>query len=82
MIFLPNVPTKILSIFTFPMSATCPANLALLDLISLTIYGEEYKLQSFSMLCSQGKVVPVIFLTEHYAMKAYWNSGGISPRIP
>jgi hypothetical protein len=24
---------------------------------------------------------PVLFLTEHHAMKAYWGSGGISPRI-
>jgi len=29
----------------------------------------------------QGKVVPVLFLTEHHAMKAYWGSGGIAPRI-
>jgi len=29
----------------------------------------------------KGKVVPVI-LTKHHAMKAYWGSGGIAPRIP
>jgi hypothetical protein len=29
----------------------------------------------------KGKVVPVIFLTEHHAMKAYLGSGGIAPRI-
>jgi hypothetical protein len=29
----------------------------------------------------KGKVVPVRFLTEHHAMKAYWWSGGIAPRI-
>jgi hypothetical protein len=28
-----------------------------------------------------GKVVPVLFLTEHYAMKAYDGSGGIAPSI-
>jgi len=28
----------------------------------------------------KGKVVPVI-LTEHHAMKAYWQSGGIAPCI-
>jgi hypothetical protein len=29
-----------------------------------------------------GKIVPVLFfLTEHHAMKAYWASGGIAPRI-
>jgi len=29
----------------------------------------------------KGKVVPVLFLTEHHAMKAYWSSGGIALRI-
>jgi hypothetical protein len=29
----------------------------------------------------KGKVVPVLFLTEHHAMKAYWGSGVIVPRI-
>jgi hypothetical protein len=29
----------------------------------------------------KGKVVPVLFLTEHHAMKTYWGSGGIAPRI-
>jgi len=24
-------------------------------------------------------VVPVIFLTKHHAMEAYWGSGGIAP---
>jgi hypothetical protein len=28
----------------------------------------------------KGEVVPV-FLTEHHAMKTYWGSGGIAPRI-
>jgi hypothetical protein len=27
------------------------------------------------------KVVPVIFLIEHHAMKAYWGNGGKAPRI-
>jgi hypothetical protein len=27
------------------------------------------------------KVVPVLILTEHHAMKTYWRSGGIAPRI-
>jgi hypothetical protein len=28
-----------------------------------------------------GKVVPVLLLTEHHAMKAYWGSGGTAPAI-
>jgi hypothetical protein len=27
------------------------------------------------------KVVPVLFLTEHHAMKAYWGSGGTAPIV-
>jgi hypothetical protein len=27
------------------------------------------------------KVLPVLFLTEHNAMEAYWGSGGIAPTI-
>jgi hypothetical protein len=29
----------------------------------------------------KGKVVPVLSLTEHHAMEAYWGSGGTDPRI-
>jgi hypothetical protein len=29
----------------------------------------------------KGKVVPVLLLTEHHAMKAYWGSRGIAPLI-
>jgi hypothetical protein len=29
----------------------------------------------------KSKVVPVLFITEHHAMKAYWGSGVIDPRI-
>jgi len=29
----------------------------------------------------KGKVVPVLFLTEHHAVKWYWGSGGIAQRI-
>jgi hypothetical protein len=31
-------------------------------------------------LC-RGKIVSVVSLTEHHAMKAYWGSGGIAPLI-
>jgi hypothetical protein len=33
-----------------------------------------------NILQVKDKVVPV-FLTEHHAMKAYWGSGSIAPRI-
>jgi hypothetical protein len=29
----------------------------------------------------KGKVVPVLLLTEHHAIKAYWGNGGTVPRI-
>jgi hypothetical protein len=29
----------------------------------------------------KSEVVPVPFVTKHHAMKAYWGSGGIAPRI-
>jgi hypothetical protein len=29
----------------------------------------------------KGKVVPVLPLTEHHAMKVYWGSGGTAPPI-
>jgi hypothetical protein len=29
----------------------------------------------------KGKGISVLFLTEHHAMKAYWGSGCIAPRI-
>jgi hypothetical protein len=42
--------TKILHIFLiYPICATCPANLTLLDLITLTVSGEAYKLWSSSL---------------------------------
>jgi len=29
----------------------------------------------------KGKVIPVLCFNKHYAMKSYWGSGGIAPRI-
>jgi hypothetical protein len=29
----------------------------------------------------KGKVVSVLSLTEHHAIKAYWGSGSIAPRV-
>jgi hypothetical protein len=36
---------------------------------------------SFPLRRVKSKVVPVLFLTEHHAVKAYWGSGGIAPHI-
>jgi hypothetical protein len=33
------------------------------------------------VVIGKDKVAPVLFLTEHHAMKAYWGSGGIAPHI-
>jgi hypothetical protein len=38
------------------------------------------KQKALAFFC-KGKVAPVLFLTEHRAMKAYWGSGGIAPLI-
>jgi hypothetical protein len=45
------------------------------------LHGSILKYRGKSTLLSKCKVVPVLYLTEHHAMKAYYGSGGISPRI-
>jgi hypothetical protein len=43
---------------------------------------ERCYLWHFEAKCKgKGQVVPVLLLTEHHAMKAYWGSGGIAPLI-
>jgi hypothetical protein len=37
--------------------------------------------QTIKVKSKKGKVVPVFFITEHHAMKAYGGSGGIAPLI-
>jgi len=38
-------------------------------------------LEDLGIRKSKGKVIHVLFLTEHKAMKAYWGSGCIASRI-
>jgi len=33
------------------------------------------------MVKCKDKFLPVLFLTEHHAMKAYWRCGCVTPRI-
>jgi len=37
--------------------------------------------QTIKVKSKKGKVVPVLFITEHHAMKVYWGSGCIALRI-
>jgi hypothetical protein len=47
--------------------------------LRMCFVAKNYK-NCFEGVWGKGKVVPVI-LTEHHAMKAYWGSEGIAPRI-
>jgi hypothetical protein len=57
--------------------------------VNSCVFGEDlYRrtaLRNFGLELGQrkgkGKVVPVIFLTDHHAMKAYWGSGGVAALI-
>jgi hypothetical protein len=43
---------------------------------NLLLEGSNLKLKE-----KKGKVIRVLVLTKHHAMKAYWGSGGIAPLI-
>jgi len=46
-------------LFLFLMNATYPARENLLDQMSLTVFGEEYKLCNFSEVCSCFHIFPL-----------------------
>jgi hypothetical protein len=52
-----------------PRPITCPES------------GRKAPPLTFIVIKGKGKVVPVLPLTEHHAMEAYWGSGGTDPRI-
>jgi hypothetical protein len=54
---------------------------SLIGLLNATHLRWSFPPVSTTKAKSKGKVVPVPFVIEHYAMKAYWGSGCIAPRI-
>lgn len=74
-VFLPGVLTKILFIFLISVRSTFPAYLILLDVIILTISGEEYKLLSPSTyLCSFVRDADVLLRHPQYILFPCFNS--------
>jgi hypothetical protein len=54
----------------------------MIEMTSTIDHMQCVELQLFINSKGKGKVFPVLFLTEHHAMKAYyWGSGGIAPCI-
>ena len=59
-LFPSGFPTKTLfTLLSSPIRATCPAHLILLDFITCTILGEEYKSFSSSLCCGPGSSIGI-----------------------
>jgi hypothetical protein len=52
-----------------------------LPLVVMCSAVQEVMCSAVQEVKAKGKVVPVLPLTEHHAMKAYWGSGGTAPPI-
>jgi hypothetical protein len=62
------------------LSIFAEAMMGFFSLLHLVQTGSEAHTASCLMCKGEGNV-PVLLLTEHHAMKAYWGSGGIAPLI-
>jgi hypothetical protein len=61
-------PMKTVYLFLIsPMRATCPAHFIPIDLITLTISGEEYKLWIFSFLSQKRLLLLLLFYYYYYS---------------
>jgi len=49
--------------------------------LNVRLFNDAVRIVEISQYKGKGKVVPVLFLTGHHAMEAYWRSGGVAPRI-